>query len=346
MMQVLNEVQSTPMLTKPDISDDTIIACLHESFGLRISQAVFLPIGADVNSFVYRVTAVDGTPYFLKLRRGNFAEVAVAVPAYLHAQGIRRVMAPLATHQLWKQAHGFYWILYPFFEGQNGFDVAMSQAQWIALGASMQAVHTAKLPDHLGARVPREDFGPRWRSVVQAFDTEVEQRVYDDLIAASFAAFWQTKRDEILSIVDRAAELAQALWQRAVDLVVCHADLHGANVLLGPDDALAIVDWDEVILAPKERDLMFVGAGIGGVWNKAEEEAWFYQGYGTTTIDRLTLAYYRYERIVADIAAYAEQIFGLQGSVEDREEGLRQLMGQFLPNQVVEIAHRSYPEAA
>ncbi len=47
---------------------------------------------------------------------------------------------------------------------------------------------------------------------------------------------------------------------------------------------------------------------------------------------------------MADIAAYAEQIFGMQGSVEDREEGLRQLTDQFLPNRVVEIAHRTYRE--
>ena len=46
----------------------------------------------------------------------------------------------------------------------------------------------------------------------------------------------------------------------------------------------------------------------------------------------------------ADIAAYVEQICGMQGSVEDREEGLRQLTDQFLPNRVVEIAHRTYRE--
>ena len=105
---------------------------------------------------------------------------------------------------------------------------------------------------------------------------------------------------------------------------------------------MAIVDWDEVILAPKERDLMFVGVGQFGGWNQELEAAWFYAGYGPTAIDPVALAYYRYERIVADIAAYATQIFGRQGSAEDREQGLRQLMGQFLPNDVVEFAHRSY----
>jgi spectinomycin phosphotransferase len=334
------------MLTKPPISEQSIIACLHASFGLSVSEVDFLPIGADAYSFVYRVTAGNGTPYFLKLRRANFDKVAVAVAAFLHAQGIRQVMAPLATttHQLWVQVHGFTWLLYPFLEGPNGYEAALSRAQWSALGASMRAVHAARLPAGLHERVRREDYGPRWRRTVQAFHAEVERRAYDDPTAAHFATFWRTKRDEIQCMVERAAELAQALQNRAGDLVVCHADLHAGNVLLGADDALALVDWDEVILAPKERDLMSVGGGLFGGWNQDREVAWFYAGYGSTEIDPVALAYYRYERIVADIAAYATQIFGLQGSAEDRETGLRQLMSQFRPGEVVEIAHQSYAE--
>jgi spectinomycin phosphotransferase len=334
------------MLTKPDISDDRIIACLYDHFGLRISHVTFLPLGADVNSAVYRVIADSGTSYFLKLRWGNFSEVAVAIRAFLHAQGIRPVIAPVATttHNLWVRAHGFNWILYPFFEGKNGFEVALSKPQWITLGASMKAVHTTILPTALVKRVPREDYSPRWRTSVKAFQKQVEQGLYDDSTAASFAAFWMTKRDEIHCIVERAGRLAHALQNRVGELAVCHSDLHGGNVLVGADDELAIVDWDEPILAPKERDLMFIGGGVGGIWNNDQEAIWFYQGYGDTESDLVVLSYYRYERIVADIAAYAEQIFGRQGSVEDRQEGLQQVIAQFLPNNVVEIAHRSYQQ--
>jgi spectinomycin phosphotransferase len=332
------------MLTPPDLSDDTINACVYAHFGLHIAHTTFLPIGADVNSAVYRVTSDDGTPYFLKLRRGHFNEVAVTVPALLHAHGIHHVMAPLATTTgaWWVQMDGFAAMLYPFFEGKNGFAKALSPAQWVAFGSTMHAVHTTRLPAELEARMPREAYAPHYRSSVQAFHQQVKQCVYDDPIAACLAAFWRTKHEEISHIMERAEQLAHVLQQHTGDLVVCHADLHAGNVLVGADDVLAIVDWDELILAPKERDLMFVGAGIGGVWTQAQEAAWFYAGYGDTTINPRALAYYRYERIVADIAAYAEQIFGMQGSTEDREQGLHELMGQFHPNSVVDIAHRSY----
>ena len=42
---------------------------------------------------------------------------------------------------------------------------------------------------------------------------------------------------------------------------------------------------------------MFIGDGVGGIWNSAPEEALFYQGYGQTEIHPAALAYYRFERI-------------------------------------------------
>jgi hypothetical protein len=36
------------------------------------------------------------------------------------------------------------------------------------------------------------------------------------------------------------------------------------NLLIDGDNALYLVDWDTLIFAPKERELMFVGSGLGG----------------------------------------------------------------------------------
>jgi spectinomycin phosphotransferase len=332
------------MLTEPALAHESIVACLYDGYGLRIAQVTFLPIGADYYSAVYRVAADDGTPYLLKLRSGDFDEVAADLPAWLHAQGIRRVMAPIptTTQRLQVSAHDFDWILYPYFAGKNGFQTPLSPRHWITLGKSVAAVHACELPTELGARVPREAFSPRWRDCVRAYDEQAETRTYDDPIARELAAFWLAKRDEIRAIVGRAEQLGCALQSSARDFVVCHADLHAGNVLVGDGDELAIVDWDTLILAPKERDLMFIGGGVGAEWSEAWQEALFYQGYGATAIDLVSLAYYRYERIVEDLAAYGTQIFEAQGGVEDRAKGLRSVMNQFHPDNVIPIAHRTY----
>jgi spectinomycin phosphotransferase len=332
------------MLTPPDLGAETITSQVQTTWEVNVTQVSFLPIGADADSAVYRLDADDGAAYFLKLRRARFDEIAVAVPAFLHEHGAPAVMAPLPTtgDALWARGHGFAWILYPFFDGANGFEKPLSDAQWQTLGQSLRAVQSAVLSASLAARIPREEYSPQWRDVVTTFSRRVEEEPFADPIAARLAAGWRAKREEIMTLVERAADLARLLCDRALPFVLCHTDLHAGNVLLGAVGELAIVDWDDPLYAPKERDLMFFGAGVGEIWDTEREEALFYQGYGPADIDGAALAYYRYERIVADFAAYGEQVFGAQGSVEDRENGVRKVMGQFEPGRVIEIAHRTY----
>ncbi|HEY7020033.1 MAG TPA: aminoglycoside phosphotransferase family protein [Ktedonobacterales bacterium] len=332
------------MLTPPDLSPDVIAAYVRDVYRVDVTQVTFLPIGADADAAVYRLDSADGTAYFLKLRRARFDEIAVAVPAFLHERGAPAVMAPLLTTggALWTSGHGFAWILYPFFDGPNGFERPLSDAQWLTLGESLRAVHSAILPATLAARIPREDYSPRWRDIVTAYSEQVERDRFADPIAERLASGWREKQEEIATLVERAAGLAQELRERSLPFVLCHTDLHAGNVLLGADGELAIVDWDDPILAPKERDLMFFGAGVGAIWDTPREEALFYQGYGPVKIDLTALAYYRNERIVADFASYGQQVFGMQGGVEDREDGVRRVMGQFEPGRVIEIAHRTY----
>jgi spectinomycin phosphotransferase len=56
------------MLEKPAIEAQRIDDCLRREFDLDAKEVTFLPLGADVNTAVYRVDADDGTIYFLKLR--------------------------------------------------------------------------------------------------------------------------------------------------------------------------------------------------------------------------------------------------------------------------------------
>ncbi len=332
------------MLTPPDLTERTIIACIHDAYALDIIDVTFLPIGADINSAVYRLNTEDGTPYFLKLRSGDFDEIAVAVPAFLHAQGIDNVIAPIHTnaHNLSVRAHGFDWILYPFLVGTDGWNVPLTPAQWRALGATLKAVHTTVLPLELAARVPRETFSARLREIVRAYLHDIDQGTFEDEIAERFAALWRSRRDEIELLVIRAEQFAAQLAEHEETFAVCHTDIHAGNVMLGADDAIAIVDWDNPLLAPKERDLMFIGGGIGRYWKDERDVATFYEVYGPTDINWIALCYYRYERIVADFAAYGDQVFGVVGSAEDREEAILIVADQFESNEVIEIAHRTY----
>jgi spectinomycin phosphotransferase len=330
------------MLEKPDLPDEQLISCVRDGYGLPVADIAFLPLGFDVNTAVYRVVA-DATPYFLKLRRGAFDAAAVAIPRFLHDRGIAQVIAPIETRsgRLWTRLDAFTVVLSPFVEGENGYDRDLSDRQWMDLGAALKGIHTTDVPPALGRHIPRETYAPRWRDMVREFLARAEDTPFADPVAAELAAFLRAKRATIADLVGRAERLGDALRARSPASVLCHADIHAGNVLLAADGALYIVDWDTLIFAPKERDLMFVGGGVGDVWRDAREGALFYQGYGRTEVDPVALAYYRYERIVEDIAAFCEQLLLTDEGGADREQSLRYLVGSFLPGSVVEIAYAS-----
>jgi len=340
------------MLEKPDLDDQDIIDCLRDSYALPVTQVTFLPLGADSNTAVYRAVSDDGTPYFVKLRRGYFDETTVLIPALLHDQGVTQIIAPLPTQtrQLWARLGDFTVTLSPFVAGHNGYEVNLSDRHWVELGRVLKQIHLLVMPPALRERIPREAYSAHWRDLVRGFQAQVADTRFGEPIAAALAVFLHDKRAVVSELVSRAERLAQVLRTRDLEYVLCHADIHAGNGLIDAAGRLYVVDWDTLMLAPKERDLMFVG---GGLWanhrTPEQEETLFYQGYGPTDIDPIALAYYRDERIVQDIAAYCQQILSTEHGGQDREEGLRQFTSQFLPGQVVEIAFRSerqMPDAA
>jgi spectinomycin phosphotransferase len=330
------------MLEKPDIPESLITACLLEHYGLAAAQTVFLPIGADENTAVYRLVADDGAPYFLKVRRGDFDETSATVPKFLSDQGIKQIIAPIETmkQQLWASFDRYNLVLYPFIEGRSGFDVELSDRNWVDLGIGLRAIHNTVLPPAIMSRLRHETYSSQWREMVKTFLARNEV-FFVDSPAAKLAAFLRTKHEEILNLVERAEQLALVLQTETPEFVLCHADIHAGNVLIDMKDDLYIVDWDTAVLAARERDLMFIGAGVGGIWNNPRDEALFYQGYGQTKTNPLRLAYYRYERIVEDIAVTCQEVFSADMGDKDSEERFWQLTSQFLPHNVVEMAYQT-----
>lgn len=333
------------MLIKPDLKDEEIIACLRDAYGLTIEKVVFLPLGADFNTAVYRITTSNQTDYFLKLRSGKFLEASVSVPKYLADMGIKQVIPPLATNtgQLWTSLASFKAILYPYVEGHNGIDTKLSEDQWAQFGVAIKKLHEIDIPASITKDVPRETFSSKWRETVKAFLMRIEREVFEEPVAVKMALFLKSKRCEILKLVERAEELALAIQKQPIDYVLCHADMHGWNLFVDKENALYIVDWDTLIFAPVERDLMFIGAGI---WDSgltaAEEESLFYQGYGQTKINQDVMAYYRFERIIQDIGDYCEYIFLSDEGGDDRMQCFEHLQPVFLPNGAIERAYDSY----
>ncbi len=338
------------MREPPKLADATIMAALHAHYGISITALTFLPLGSDSASAVYRVHAADGATYFLKARTGaGFSLPSLVVPRYLHNQCVPHIVAPLPTitQTLWVSVNDFALSLYPFIDGRTGADVGLSEQHWRAFGALLKQIHTSQLTPDLIQIVARETFTPSRRSVINHLETAITRQDLADTLQCELAAFWHSRRDEIPTLVDRADALGRQLRQTSAPLVLCHADMHTWNVLLDTAQQLWLVDWDETILALKERDLMFVVGGIGGDRVGPHETACFLRGYGDTAIDPRALVYYRYAWAVQDMASYGERVFFLPDLGEEtRRDAMHGFMDLFEPGNIVALAFASDSTAA
>jgi spectinomycin phosphotransferase len=332
------------MLDRPDLEEGRLTTCLRDRYGLPIRQVAFLPLGADRDTAVYRAKDEEGKAYLIKLRQGVFDGTAVALCKLLSDHGVAQVIAPLAAQrgELWVPLPPYTLILYPYVEGRNGYEMSLANCHWVELGRTLKQVHASKLPPDLASRIRHETYSAAWRDAARAFAAQPELFPLADAVAAELGAFLKAKRNQILDLVGRAERLALILQARPLPCCLCHSDVHAGNVLIAGDGALYIIDWDDAILAPKERDLMYAGAGLGGEGHTPqEEEELFYRGYGRTEIDPAALAYYRYERIVQDIAVFCQRIFSTAEGHLNRKRSLYYLKSNFEPNGTIDIAYQS-----
>ena len=330
------------MLEKPNIQDNIILSQINAEYNLHATELRFLPLGADLGTAVYQVTANDGTTYFLKLRKG-FDEISVIIPLFLKSQGVKEIISPIETKskQGWANFGEYKMILYPFIKGRNGFEAELSNAHKRALGATLKAIHTAPIPPELKQQIPHETFSPRFRESMKSFQEKVKELTYDDPVAATLAEFIKSKRSDIDHLIERANVLASELQSKPLEFVLCHADIHGGNMLINEDRKFYVVDWDTPLLAPKERDLMFIGGGIDNIWKTEQDEALFYEGYGDAKINFAALAYYRYERVIEDLVAFCEQLLLSDEGGADREQAYQWFASNFAPGGTIYIADKT-----
>lgn len=319
-----------------------IIDCLKTAYGIKLNTLTFLPIGADMNASVYKAEAEDHVSYFVKLKHGHNHDLGVSIVQLLHQAKIKEIIPPIInkSNQPTQKLNDFTLIVYPFIAGQDGFNKSLSAQQWQSLGKAFRRIHDIAVPAPLKNELRQETYSPKWRQIVSSFYDRFNASPEGDEIALKFLKFVKGHIHSIYKLVDRAEELAQIVKNESPKFVLCHSDIHGGNVLID-NNALYIVDWDDPIMAPKERDLMFIGGGVANVWNKPSEEAFFYQGYGPTEISKNLLSYYRHERIVEDIGEYAQQILLTTSRGENRAQMYQHFKDMFEPNGVVDIAFRT-----
>jgi spectinomycin phosphotransferase len=291
------------MREQPPIPEERLRACLQDQYGLIAVMVEFLPLGHDYDAGVYHVVSLQGRAYLLKATSRLLYEPSCLVPAYLRDQGITSIVAPVPTTSgaLWTQFGEWTVILSPWIDGECSL-TGMTNAQWKEVGSIFQRIHQIRLPALGGSSsLRKERFDPteyaRW---IRTFEA---QHVHDLRSASAsqraLRSSWRAHQPTIYRAMARLQQLAEVFQSRTLPYVICHADLHARNLIRDLSGHVFVIDWDEVMLAPKERDFIFL--------RKPHAEA-FFQGYTGAEVDWSLLTYYLWERVVQDLIYLADNV--------------------------------------
>ena len=328
------------MLRQADLPDEAILECIRAHYGIAARELRFLPLGNDASSWAYRIYS-PSEDYFLKLRRGTPPLVGLLAPHHLRQTGLPNVVAPLPnrTGPLFTPIDEFSLALYPWICGTSGWGQTLSEHQLRQWGCIARAIHDSPVSASLEDLIHKEEYGTKWLGRIGDVEHVIARGRFSSGVAGRMGQVWREKAAEIRQALHRYQELAQRFAAHSPESVLCHADLHAANIIIAESGDIYIVDWDEAIIAPKERDLMFfVGDG-----QSSAETAAILEGYGDCQIDLVGLAYYRYDWVMQEFCDYGERILLNPGlSAADQSFAYQEFCKLFAAGDVIERADRAY----
>ena len=324
-----------------------ILAAIRAGYGFEATALEEIDSGADAAARAWRVAVADGPALFLKLRHG-VRPAAILLPRHLTRLGMPEPVAALSTSSGagWLDIGGWTAVVMPLIEGPSALEAGLDLDGWRDLGRFAARLHAARLPGELAAVLGVERFGPEATVAAHAVDALIDRLDPAVLDAHSLAVRdgWLAWRPEIRRLIALSEALTASILARdATDLptrlVPCHADLHAGNILLEAGRRIRIVDWDESVLAPPERDLMFVrGSVVAGRVTDEQADA-FEAGYGRFAVDRELLAHYRVDWAVQDVTSFAWEVLVRPDRMPStRPLARRRFLGQFDPGGQVEAA--------
>ena len=323
---------------------DNLREIVRKEYGRSIDHTQKLDVGFDKNTAIYKLFSYTHETFFLKIRTGNFNETCITIPFWLSkVMNLPNIINPIKTldNKLFVKAPSCYLMLFPYINGQSGWDSSLTKDQFLEFGKFMYNLHSIKLPDKYSSKITVETYSSKYRDAVKEIITKRSNRSYDNNVIIDFLMVLQQHQKIIIEMIEYLERITKEIKDESHNLCLCHGDIHAGNILINGND-FYIVDWDTILMAPKEKDLMFIGGGIGNKWNKKEEIEYFYEGYGQKfEIDNNLIKYYRYERIIQDIYEFYQQVMNINTEDEERKLCFELFKSQFEPNNVIDTALRT-----
>ncbi len=316
------------MLSPPTaISDGDVGRVIKEAWGVSVVSLEYRPVGFGSHHWL----AADevGVRHFVTVdelsaqsRTGNEISAlgfhfrrALEAASDLRAFGCAFVVAPIPTmaDDPFVQFNGYAIALYPFIEGQSfSSEESFGEVQRDRILELVVALHNVPVAA-IRAPVP-DDFVVPWLDRLDRSVHQGKEGGSTGPYAASASQFLIDNEAGIRRLRTRYRTLVAQYSSDPGPVVVTHGEIHPGNVML-TSKGWVIVDWDNVLVAPPERDLWRLSQG------GASELGAYAEATGTTPHQWL-FDLYRSRWDLAEIASFTA---ALQRPHEDSENSRKAL---------------------
>ena len=272
---------------------------LLADFGLDVVELTPVAEGADIAAQVWRVSTATNV-YAVKWS-GAGTNTGHQVAAFLADSGLPGVPEMIRTVEggLWSVHAKKRLTITPWIDGPRAARTGLTDEQWSEYGALLRRVHDAEPPHRLRDALPKHSHIDA-RTPALAAEVRTRLETPEGEVEEELAAVWK-QYDHIIEDL-----LTNRPPAPAGPRVVCHGDPHLGNVLIR--DGLHLIDWDDVIFAPREQDLMFMLGGMADVGPTTTDQMdAFLAGYGPHTVDQEAVHYYRHVRAFEDVVGWSHQ---------------------------------------
>lgn len=289
------------------INRDTLARCLRSDYGLDSASIVFLPKGEE--SFNFIVDSATGERFLLRLQRsvdGRDLERSLSVAAALRDRGgLPSIIAARPTRRgtLTSDVESYRVALFPHIEGETAYERPVSDRVISRLGSLLAGIHARA--DLVRTLDPdREIFeSPFRQQIISVLDwargtAPPAGPRHDDVRRLLLA-----EAADLTDFMDRFDDLGNRIRALEPEFVITHGDPNLDNVIVSPDGDLHLVDWGEVALGPRERDLASYAS------DRLDLVLSAYQGAaGWPSLHADLFRFYRHRWCLQEIADYTTRI--------------------------------------
>src|SRR2546425_1354463 len=291
------------MLAESNIDESLLKDVIRDKFGIRLVNLTLVPKWEAARG--YMIESSNHKSFFLKI----YWDDKIPDSAFMFADdlfaraGIVNIAHPIPTShgQMRIQIRDLQIALFDWISGETAQEHKLTDKQLERLGELLAKIHQSKTI--IGEYSVKETFEIPFKDRFLAiFDSMSKIAGKSTKYKTKLKLFLEPHRQEFTRESETLEKLQRKVKAMKPEFVNCHGEPSPGNILSSDNGEDHLLDWDEPIFAPKEKDLLFFKDNVEPVM----------KGYSVfsrdTVIDQDVLEFYGHMWNLGEIAYYGSKL--------------------------------------